>query len=158
MTGENKMDIEQIMRLIDKVSESSVTEVAVEEGSLKIKIKKNEAVVQTVYSEGSAPAQVVSVPTVQPTQTAPAQEVKSATVDEKVIDAPIVGVFYAASNPDADPYIQVGDTVKKGQIVGIIEAMKLMNEIESDVEGVVTEVLVENGTPVEYGQPLFRVK
>ena len=152
------MDIEQIMHLIDKVSESSVTEVSVEEGSLKIKIKKNETVVQTVYTEGSTPAQVVNAPVVQAAQTASAQETKAEVSNEKVIDAPIVGVFYAASSPEAEPYVQVGDTVKKGQIVGIIEAMKLMNEIESDVEGTITEVLIENGTPVEYGQPLFKVK
>lgn len=151
------MEIEQIMSLIDKVSESSVTEVSIEEGSLKIKIKKNETVVQTVYSEGSAvPQPVIMQSAAQATEEK--HEADEQISSGKVIDAPIVGMFYAAPSPDAEPYVSVGDHVRKGQVVGIIEAMKLMNEIESDVEGTITEILVENGTAVEYGQPLFAVK
>lgn len=151
------MEIEQIMSLIDKVSESSVTEVSIEEGSLKIKIKKNETVVQTVYSEGSAVPQPVIMQSAAQT-TEEKHEADEQISSGKVIDAPIVGMFYAAPSPDAEPYVSVGDHVRKGQVVGIIEAMKLMNEIESDVEGTITEILVENGTAVEYGQPLFAVK
>ena len=71
--------------------------------------------------------------------------------------SPLVGTFYSASSPDSAPFVKVGDTVKKGQVLGIVEAMKLMNEIESECAGTVAEVLVENGEPVEYGQPLFRI-
>jgi acetyl-CoA carboxylase biotin carboxyl carrier protein len=77
---------------------------------------------------------------------------------DKVITSPLVGTFYSAPSPEADPFVQVGDTVKKGQVLGIIEAMKLMNEIESEYDGVVEAVLVENENVVEYGQPLFRIR
>ena len=77
---------------------------------------------------------------------------------DKVITSPLVGTFYSAPSPEADPFVQVGDTVKKGQVLGIIEAMKLMNEIESDYDGTIVEIYVENGQAVEYGQPLFRIK
>ena len=76
---------------------------------------------------------------------------------DKVITSPLVGTFYSSSSPDAESFVKEGDTVKKGQVLGIIEAMKLMNEIESDFDGKVAEILVENGQPVEYGQPLFRI-
>ena len=77
---------------------------------------------------------------------------------DKVVVSPLVGTFYSASSPEAAPYVQVGDTVKKGQVLGIIEAMKLMNEIESEYDGVVEAILVENENIVEYGQPLFRIR
>lgn len=77
---------------------------------------------------------------------------------DKVITSPLVGTFYCASSPDADPFVRVGDTVKKGQVLGIIEAMKLMNEIESEYDGIVEAILVENENVVEYGQPLFRIR
>lgn len=78
--------------------------------------------------------------------------------DGKLIESPLVGTFYAAPSEDAAPFVAVGDTVKKGQPLAIIEAMKLMNEIESEYDGTVVEILVENGQPVEYGQPLFRIR
>lgn len=77
---------------------------------------------------------------------------------DKVVTSPLVGTFYSAPSPEAEPFVQVGDTVKKGQVLGIIEAMKLMNEIESEYDGVVEAVLVENENVVEYGQPLFRIR
>ena len=77
---------------------------------------------------------------------------------DKVVTSPLVGTFYAAPSPEAEPYVKVGDTVKKGQVLGLIEAMKLMNEIESEYDGVVEAILVENEEVVEYGQPLFRIK
>ena len=77
---------------------------------------------------------------------------------DQVVTSPLVGVFYAASSPDAEPFVKVGDTVKKGQVLGIIEAMKLMNEIESETDGVIEAVLVKNEETVEYGQPLFRIR
>lgn len=80
------------------------------------------------------------------------------TETKKVITSPLVGVFYAAPAEDAEAFVQVGDTVRKGQVLAIVEAMKLMNEIESDYDGTITEIFVENGQPVEYGQPLFRLE
>lgn len=152
------MDIEKIIQLIDKVSESPISSLEVEEGSLKISIEKNNGVMNTI----TEPMQVV--PQVMPIQTQTVN-VEAAPVEAPVVEdnsqsitAPIVGVFYSAPNPDTKPYVQVGDVVKKGQIVGIIEAMKLMNEIESEVEGTISEILVDNAQAVEFGQPLFKVK
>ena len=93
--------------------------------------------------------------------TAPAVAAAPAPVEigsDNVIISPLVGTFYASSSPDAEPFVKVGDTVKKGQVLGIIEAMKLMNEIESEFDGVVEAILVNNEDVVEYGQPLFRIR
>lgn len=154
------MDIEKIIQLIDKVSEAPITSLNIEEGSLKISIEKNNGVMQTV----TAPAQVVpalrpmSVPAAELPQ-ASIQEVQSAPKEDfKEITSPLVGIFYAAASPEAEPFAKAGDIVKKGDVVGIVEAMKLMNEIESEVDGEIAEVLVKNGEAVEFGQPLFRVK
>ena len=84
-------------------------------------------------------------------------EKKISGISEKVITCPLVGTFYSSPAPDAEDYVKVGDTVKKGQVIGIVEAMKLMNEIESDFDGKVAEIYVQNGQAVEYGQPLFRI-
>ncbi len=84
-------------------------------------------------------------------------EKKVSGISEKVITCPLVGTFYSSPAPDAEDYVKVGDTVKKGQVIGIVEAMKLMNEIESEYDGIVEEILVKNEETVEYGQPLFRI-
>lgn len=166
------MDIDKIIQLIDKVAQTPITSLNIEEGSLKISIEKNNGVtvcsgpipiMQEPIAQTGLPEKVQTVPldAVQ-AQTAPFVSAESEKVqnDEEgtLITAPIVGVFYSASSPDAAPFVKVGDTVKKGQVVGIVEAMKLMNEIESEVDGVIAEVLVKNQMAVEYGQPLFRVK
>lgn len=145
------MDIDKIMLLIDKVVASPISSLSIEEGSLKISIKKQGA--QMMVSPPAAteakslpgmPHDTLQTPVIQPLP--------------QVITAPIVGTFYAAANPKSEPFVKVGDSVKKGQVIGLIEAMKLMNEIESDIDGVVTEILAENEQGVEYGQPLFKVK
>ena len=166
------MDIDKIMQLIDKVDASGITTLTVEEGCLKISIEKSQGQAQAV--EGNQvitvpvgiPAPQVQMQSAAPAET-PAEPVQAAAdageasaeeENDVFITSPIVGVFYSASGPEEEPFVKVGDTVKKGQIVGIVEAMKLMNEIESDVDGVIEEVLVENAQSVEYGQSLFRVK
>lgn len=107
---------------------------------------------------------VQSVPSVLPQNTETRQAPEAAmdgngeVQEGKLIKSPLVGTFYAAPSEDAEPFVAVGDGVKKGKTLGIVEAMKLMNEIESEYEGIVTEILVENGQMVEYGQPLFRIK
>lgn len=163
------MDIEKIIQLIDKVSEAPITSLNIEEGSLKISIEKNNGVMQTVTS----PVQVVPEMTVLPkapvqpsvlAESLSGQEDKPSSADSEAeesfqtITSPIVGVFYAASSPQKAPFVKVGDRVSKGQVVGIIEAMKLMNEIESEVDGEIVQILVNNGEAVEYGQPLFKVR
>ncbi|OGU33623.1 MAG: acetyl-CoA carboxylase, biotin carboxyl carrier protein [Ignavibacteria bacterium GWB2_35_6b] len=150
------MDLNLIKKLIKIVETSEIAEFEVEEGDLKVKISKNYSgsPVQTVFSNYTPPIQ----------QAAPAETAKPAAVDTEKksnlheVRSPIVGTFYRAPAPDADPYIQIGDTVSQGSVLCIVEAMKLMNEIESDVSGKIVKILVENATPVEYNQPLFLVE
>ena len=158
------MDVEQLMKLIDKVSESDLTGFKYEENGIKLQLNKKENLVMGT----TAPMQAVTPEAVKVTGASSKaatdlEEVQKQTgISEpapvgNVVKAPPVGTLYAAPAEDAEPFIQVGDSVKKGQSVAIIEAMKLMNEIESDFDGTVTEILVKNGQAVEYGQPLFRI-
>jgi len=152
------MDINLIKKLIKIVEQSEVTEFSVQEGELKIKISKNAP--QTSVQYQTIPAEVVR-PAVFQTAAA---EIKIPTATEPVksnhheIRSPIVGTFYRSPSPDADEYVKVGDSVSQGSVLCIVEAMKLMNEIESDCSGKIIKILVENGTPVEYNQPLFLVE
>ncbi len=156
------MEIKEIIQLIEAVSENSLTSFELEQGNTKISIKKKgPKVVQVAGAAGSVTGPAEEVVTVLDAQVQPAAEPKKAAADigsDKVVTSPLVGTFYSASSPDAEPFVKEGDTVKKGQVLGIIEAMKLMNEIESEYDGVVEAVLVGNEEVVEYGQPLFRIR
>ena len=155
------MDLEKIIELIHTVSESNLTQFTMEEGNLKISMKtdKQTKVIAAPQTVAAVPAAVVTE-TVQ--TSVPAQEntrqVQEETLDGNVVKSPLVGTFYNAPSPDAEPYVKVGDTVKKGQVLAIVEAMKLMNEIESEFDGTVEKILVSNEEVVEYGQPLFVIK
>src|SRR5699024_7587573 len=124
-----------------------------------MKADKQTAVIAAPQTVAAVPAAVVTE-TVQ--TSVPAQEntrqVQEETLDGNVVKSPLVGTFYNAPSPDAEPYVKVGDTVKKGQVLAIVEAMKLMNEIESEFDGTVEKILVSNEEVVEYGQPLFVIK
>ena len=133
------MDLEKIEKLVNIIEKSSMLEFSIQEGDTKIKMSRR--------GSAGAPGEPLTVVKTE----APAEE----TVDEHYIISPIVGTFYSAPSPDAEAVVKVGDVLKAGQTVCILEAMKLMNEIESDFTGTVTEILVENGEAVEYGQPLF---
>ncbi|EEQ62330.1 acetyl-CoA carboxylase, biotin carboxyl carrier protein [Clostridiales bacterium 1_7_47FAA] len=161
------MNIDEIIQLIQAVSENKLTSFELEEGNMKLslKCKKEQPQIVTVAAPSMDQAAVqmlntaagagITVSQVQETA------VQTAGVDigsDKVVTSPLVGTFYESSSPDADAFVKVGDTVKKGQVLGIIEAMKLMNEIESEYDGVVEAILVNNEEVVEYGQPLFRIK
>ncbi|MGF6922551.1 acetyl-CoA carboxylase biotin carboxyl carrier protein [Paraburkholderia sp. 40] len=156
------MDLRKLKTLIDLVSESGISELEVTEGEGKVRIVKN---APPVYVQPSAPyavpqfAQPAPFGAVEaPAAPAGAPATPAAAAPQgHVVTSPMVGTFYRAPSPGADPFVQVGDTVKEGQTICIIEAMKLLNEIESDKSGVVKEILVENGQAVEYGQPLFVV-
>lgn len=151
------MDINLLKRLIKVVEQSDITEFSVQEGDLKIKISKNsKQSVSTVISQPSNPL-VVQTPeaVVAPEPKVAAEEVNA---NYHEVRSPIVGTFYRAPAPDADSYVQMGDNVSAGSILCIIEAMKLMNEIESDADGKIVKILVENATPVEYNQPLFLIE
>ena len=156
------MEIKEIIQLIEAVSENALTSFELEQGNTKISIKKKgPKVVQVAGAAGSVTGPAEEVVTVLDAQVQPAAEPKKAAADigsDKVVTSPLVGTFYSASSPDAEPFVKEGDTVKKGQVLGIIEAMKLMKEIESEYDGVVEAVLVGNEEVVEYGQPLFRIR
>jgi acetyl-CoA carboxylase biotin carboxyl carrier protein len=151
------MDLRKLKTLIDLVSESGISELEVTEGEGKVRIVKNAppVYVQPTPAQYAAPAAMpLAAPAPGGEAAAPAAAAPAAPQGH-VVTSPMVGTFYRAPSPGADPFVQVGDTVKEGQTLCIIEAMKLLNEIESDAAGVVKEILVENGQAVEYGQPLF---
>ncbi|KQR85350.1 acetyl-CoA carboxylase biotin carboxyl carrier protein subunit [Burkholderia sp. Leaf177] len=158
------MDLRKLKTLIDLVSESGISELEVTEGEGKVRIVKNAAPVYMQAPQYMPQGQMGQAPQYsQPGEAgnggaagAGAPAAPAAVVQQgHVVTSPMVGSFYRAPSPGADAFVQVGDTVKEGQTLCIIEAMKLLNEIESDKSGVVKEILVENGQAVEYGQPLF---
>lgn len=154
------MDIEQIIRLVNTVSASNLTGFSYEESGMTVRLEKKQG--KTVIYQNGKAADISTSCNIAETEkrTSDETESKNMAMQENgtVITSPLVGVFYAAPAEDADAFVQVGDAVKKGQVLAIVEAMKLMNEIESDYDGTIAEILVENGQPVEYGQPLFRLK
>lgn len=157
------MDIKQIQELIKFVSRSGVNEVAIEQENFKITIKTNQA---PVYVNAALPAPVAAQPVAAAAApVAPVAEVKAsaapATEDLSkyiTIKSPMIGTFYRSSSPDKPLFVNVGDEVAAGKVICIIEAMKLFNEIESEVSGRIVKVLVDNASPVEYDQPLFLVE
>ncbi|GAB3649175.1 acetyl-CoA carboxylase biotin carboxyl carrier protein [Echinicola sediminis] len=154
------MKAKEIQELIDFISNSGLAEVKIETDEFKLSIKKN-AEVQAVKAVDHAPVATNPAPAAQAATPAPAAEKPAApaadTSNYVEIKSPMIGTFYASPNPESDVFVNVGDTVKTGQTVCIIEAMKLFNEIESEISGKIVKVLVEDSTPVEYDQPLFLV-
>ena len=152
------MDLRKLKTLIDLVQQSGIAELEITEGEEKVRISRgvpggvSQAMPQpgTVYM--TAP---MMVPAAEPALTAPAEPAPAAVPEAHTVKSPMVGTFYRQSAPGAKPFVEVGQAVKAGETVCIIEAMKLLNEIEADRDGIIKEVLVENGQPVEYGQPLF---
>ena len=149
--ADQKINLGPIRALADLAIEKGLTELEYETGKLRIRIVRAGGIV-------SASAAQVAVPAAAPGAEAPAPEAAEPPEDEHVVESPMVGTFYVAPAPGAASFVEVGDRVKAGQVVCIIEAMKLMNEIEAEIGGVIVERLVENGQGVEFGQPLFRVK
>lgn len=150
------MDLRKLKKLIDLVEESGIAEIEVTEGEEKVRITRS-APQQAVYA---APAPVQhAAPAAAPAPVAAAPAAAPAARDLSAAQkSPMVGTFYRAPSPSSPPFVEVGQTVKAGDTLCIIEAMKLMNEIESEFAGTVVEVLVENGQPIEYGQPLFVIE
>jgi acetyl-CoA carboxylase biotin carboxyl carrier protein len=147
------MDLRKLKKLIDLVQESGIAELEITEGEEKVKIVKGGGVSLTAVPI-AAPRTTEAAPA--PPATAPAAVAEAAAGQEgHVVKAPMVGTFYRSPSPDAKAFVEVGQAIKEGETICIIEAMKLMNEIEADAAGVVKAILVENGQPVEYGQPLF---
>ena len=155
------MDLKEIKQIVDLMKRSGLTEFSIEEKDLKLRLCREESkpATQTVQV-AAAPAPVVAAPTVSaplPSATAAAPE-KAQESTGPVIKSPMVGTFYRAPSPDSKSFVDIGSTVKADSTVCIIEAMKVMNEIQAELSGTITEILVENGEAVEYGQPLFRIK
>ena len=155
------MDIKQIQELVKLINKTSIGEITIEEDGTKITIKQKKDPSQKIYTN-SAPQYNAPVPQAAPTLTQPAQ-VAAAPVEAPKADnfitikSPMIGTFYRSSSPDKPLFVNVGDEVTSGKVVCIIEAMKLFNEIESEVKGKIVKVLVEDASPVEYDQPLFLV-
>lgn len=140
------MEIDDLKELITLLKDTDIAELQIEKDGTKIRIRRHA---------------IISPLEVQPKHIKPVEITKEAEEEVQrlvTVTSPIVGTFYRSPSPDAPPFVDVGTKVKKGQVLCIIEAMKLMNEIESDVDGVVVRILVENGQPVEYGEPLFLIE
>jgi acetyl-CoA carboxylase biotin carboxyl carrier protein len=158
------MDLEEIKNILDLIAESDVNQVTIEEGDFKIKVKKTADIVA-----GSAPPAQYQMPAAPP-QPSPqlqgaqqSEEPENASLESTeesghTINSPIVGTFYRAPSPEDEPFVKAGDQVQKGETICIVEAMKIMNEIESEVTGTIKKVLVEDGEAVEFEQPLFMVE
>ncbi len=157
---------EQIKELIDLVSERKLEGLEIERAGFRIKIEDKTAAPPVVNATESAtkpaapPAEASAAPEAgEGGSTAPAAAPpEEPALNGHLLKSPIVGTFYTTPSPDSDPYVEIGDSVKKGQVLCIVEAMKLMNEIESDVDGVITEIYPKNAQPVEFGEPLFLIR
>lgn len=150
------MELDNLLSLIQAVSESELTGFKYEEKGVKIQLTKEKEQILTAVHTADQPVPAVPLSTPEPVQSVENKETPSKPCG-KIVTSPLVGTFYAAPAEDAEPFAKVGDQVKKGQVLAIVEAMKLMNEIESDYDGTIAEILAENGQGVEYGQPLFRL-
>lgn len=152
------MDLRKLKTLIDLVSESNVSELEITEAEGKVRIVKSEGVVHQYVAAPVQAAPVMAAPVAAAPVAAAAAATPAATVEGHVVKSPMVGTFYRASSPGAKPFVDVGSQVKEGDTICIVEAMKILNEIEADKSGTIVRVLGENGQAVEYGQPLFVIE
>jgi acetyl-CoA carboxylase biotin carboxyl carrier protein len=150
------MDIRKVKKLIELLDESGIAEIEITEGEESVRISRYAQNAQTVVAAAPAPAPAMAAAPASP-PTAAKETATPAEPEETgfQVTAPMVGTFYASSSPGAAPYVQVGDRVNEGDTLCIIEAMKMMNQIEADVSGVIKSIRIQNGEPVEYGQTLF---
>ena len=154
------MDLRKLKKLIDLVEESGIAELEITEGEEKVRISRSTSSVQTQVTPGGTSPPQGTPPSAVTASTAltTANAVAEILPEGHVVKSPMVGTFYRSSSPGSNAFVEVGQTVKEGETLCIIEAMKLLNEIESDKSGVIKAVLVENGQPVEYGEPLFVIE
>ncbi len=152
------MDIRKIKKLIELLEESGIAEIEIKEGEEAVRISRmptGGAVLHALPQLSALPAAIPA----QPAPIAPAAEAAPSTrANEHVVTAPMVGTFYASPTPGAKPFVEIGDEIKIGQVLCIIEAMKMMNQIEADRAGRITSIMARNGDPVEFGQPLFVIE
>jgi acetyl-CoA carboxylase biotin carboxyl carrier protein len=153
------MDLRKLKTLIDLVSESNVSELEITEAEGKVRIVKSAPVGAVAPMMQAAPVVTMApAPAAAPVAPVAAEPAVAAAPAGHVVKSPMVGTFYRASSPGAKPFVEVGASIKEGEAICIVEAMKILNEIEADKSGTVTQILVENGQPVEYGQPLFVIE
>jgi len=154
------MDLRKLKTLIDLVSESNVSELEITEAEGKVRIVKSAPVVAAAPVTYSMTPSNMVPQVAQPAEAAPAAAVAAAPAAPvgHTVKSPMVGTFYRSSSPGAKPFVEVGDTIKEGETICIVEAMKILNEIEADKSGTVTQILVDNGQAVEYGQPMFVIE
>jgi acetyl-CoA carboxylase biotin carboxyl carrier protein len=158
------LNFKEILELIDKVAESGIGSVEVEQAGTKVRIEGKSAPAPVHVSSDASVSHAAPAPVQTPAQMETARAEERKRVEEEteaglhIITSPIVGTYYRSPNPEAAAFVNVGDRVTKGKVLCIIEAMKLMNEIESDVDGVIVTIYPQNGQPVEYGEKLFAIK
>ena len=151
------MDIRKVKKLIELLEESDIAEIEIKEGEESVRISRMPITVAAAYAAPMLPPpNVLAAPAVQAPGSDPASAKPRSS--EHVVTAPMVGTFYGAPSPGAKPFVDIGSEVKEGQVLCIIEAMKMMNQIESDKAGRITSVMAQNGEPVEFGQPLFTIE
>jgi acetyl-CoA carboxylase biotin carboxyl carrier protein len=161
-----QLNFKEILELIDKVADSGISGIEIEQAGTKVRIegKSSEQHVFTSYVNASETKDQHSLPSIpvhalsSPSAAPKAEEKKEADPSLHILTSPIVGTFYRSASPESAPFVEVGSRVKKGQVLCIVEAMKLMNEIESDVDGTITEIFPQNAQPIEFGEPLFAIK
>jgi len=164
------MDLQQIKQILDLVREHELSEFEIEHDGLRLKVRKDANGAPAITMSGPAPVPAMiappsgsivtpaaAAPAALPPQAAPADIIET-EIELAVVKSPIVGTFYRSSEPGAASFVEIGSTVKKGEVLCIIEAMKLMNEIDSEYDGEVVKVYVENGQPVQFGERLFAIK
>lgn len=151
------MDIRKVKKLIELLEESGIDELEIREGEESVRISRNSKQAAVVQQPYYAPAPVAAAPAAAPVAAAEAAAPAAPKLNGNVVRSPMVGTFYRASSPTSANFVEVGQTVKKGDILCIVEAMKMMNHIEAEVSGTIESILVENGQPVEYDQPLFTI-
>lgn len=153
------MQLEELCTLLRTVAETGVQSFSYEENGVRVAIQgKQKETVQILQTDSKEMIPAQNGIPLTAVSAVPSKETKEAEDSAVEIPSPLVGIFYAAPAEDAAPYVKVGDTVKAGQTIAIVEAMKLMNEIEAETDGVITEILVENAQAVEFGQPLFKIR
>jgi acetyl-CoA carboxylase biotin carboxyl carrier protein len=152
------MDTKEIQRLLDYIAKSPLAEVSIETEGLKVSVKKNSAVAPVVTVAAAAPAPVAAAPAAAPAAAAAAPVAAPVSDNLYTVKSPMIGTFYRAAGPDKDNFVEVGSEISPGKTLCMIEAMKLFNEIDSEVSGKIVQILVDNASPVEFDQPLFVVE
>jgi acetyl-CoA carboxylase biotin carboxyl carrier protein len=152
------MDLRKLKTLIDLVSESNVSELEITEAEGKVRIVKSAPAAAVAQVVAAAPVAAVAAPVAQAVADAASATAAAPAPAGHTVKSPMVGTFYRASSPGAKPFAEIGQAIKEGETICIVEAMKILNEIEADKSGTITQILVENGQAVEYGQPLFIIE